>query len=53
MSEKIGKFVRKNFNADLAQDLGLDRVIKELTYGFKIDKTGNIVNVKARAPHPN
>ncbi|PKG53264.1 MULTISPECIES: energy transducer TonB [Olleya] len=52
MSEKIGKFVRKNFNADLAQDLGLDSGIKRINVGFKIDKTGNIVNIQARAPHP-
>lgn len=52
MSEKIGKFVRKNFNADLAQDLGLDSGIKRINVGFKIDKTGKIVNIQARAPHP-
>lgn len=52
MSEKIGKFVRKNFNNDLAQELGLDSGIKRINVGFKIDKTGNIVNIQARAPHP-
>lgn len=52
MSEKIGIFVRKNFNNDLAQELGLDSGIKRINVGFKIDKTGNIVNIQARAPHP-
>ncbi len=52
MSEKIGKFVRKNFNSELAQELGLDSGIKRINVGFKIDKTGNIVNIQARAPHP-
>ncbi|WGD35439.1 energy transducer TonB [Olleya sp. YS] len=52
MSEKIGKFVRKNFNSNLAQDLGLDSGIKRINVGFKIDKNGNIVGIQARAPHP-
>ncbi len=52
MSEKIGKFVRKNFNTDLAQDLGLDSGTKRIFVSFKIDKSGNIVGVRSRAPHP-
>ena len=32
--------------------LGLDSGIKRINVGFKIDKTGNIVNIQARAPHP-
>lgn len=52
MSEKIGSFVRKNFNSELAQELGLESGIKRINVGFKIDKTGNIVNIQARAPHP-
>ena len=51
MSDKVSKFVNKKFNTDLAGDLGLSgrQVIR---CSFKIDKTGNIVGVYARAPHP-
>jgi protein TonB len=51
MSDKIQKFVQKKFNTDLASDLGLEG-IQQIYVQFKIDKTGNIVNVQARAPHP-
>jgi len=51
MSDKITKFVQKKFNTDLAGDLGLSgrQTIRVM---FKIDKTGNVVGVMARAPHP-
>jgi protein TonB len=51
MSEKITKIVTKNFDTGLAADLGLSG-INRVYVQFKIDKTGNIVNVAARAPHP-
>ena len=51
MSSKIQKFVQKKFNTDLASDLGLEG-IQQIFVNFKIDKTGNITNVQARAPHP-
>ncbi len=51
MSEKIKKFVNKKFNTDLAADLGLTGRQKILVM-FKIDKRGDIVGVRARAPHP-
>ena len=51
MSEKVAKFVNKKFNTDLASDLGLSGR-QRISVFFKIDKTGNIVNVGARAPHP-
>ena len=51
MSQKITKFVQRKFNTKLAGNLGLSgrqriRVI------FKIDKNGDVVGVRARAPHP-
>ncbi|MCF6180917.1 energy transducer TonB [Lutibacter sp.] len=49
--EKIGRFINRKFNADLASDLGLSPGIKRIFVMFKIDKTGKIVDVKARAPH--
>ncbi len=52
MNDKIKKFVTKKFNVDLAQDLGLAPGNKKISVFFKIDKNGDIVDVKARAPHP-
>ncbi len=51
MSEKIQKFVQKKFNTELAGDLGLEGR-QRISVQFKIDKNGNVVNVRARAPHP-
>ena len=51
MSDKIAKFVNKKFNTELAADLGLSGK-QRISVIFKIDKTGNITNVRARAPHP-
>lgn len=51
-SQKISKFVLSKFNANLASDLGLETgSIQKIFVVFKIDKSGNISNVKARAPH--
>ncbi|MCK8481942.1 energy transducer TonB [Psychroserpens algicola] len=51
MSDKISKFVNRKFNTDLAGDLGLSGR-QRINVIFKIDKTGNIVGIRARAPHP-
>ena len=51
MSDKISEFVNKKFNVDLASDLGLSGK-QRISVIFKIDKTGEITNVQARAPHP-
>jgi protein TonB len=51
MSKKISQFVNKNFDTGLASDLGLSGV-NRVYVQFKIDKSGNIVDVAARAPHP-
>jgi hypothetical protein len=50
-SDAISKHVQKNFNTDLANDLGLTgrQMIRVV---FRIDKEGNIASVVARAPHP-
>jgi len=52
MSDKINQFVQRNFNTDLAQDLGLDSGIKRIFVSFKVDTQGNIVGIRSRAPHP-
>ncbi|MCK5400282.1 MAG: energy transducer TonB [Flavobacteriaceae bacterium] len=51
MSDKINKFVQKKFNTDLAGDLGLTGR-QRISVIFKIDKNGNVVGVRSRAPHP-
>ena len=51
-SQKVQKHFSRKFDADLPNELGLAAGRKRVFIGFKIDKTGNIVNVNARAPHP-
>ncbi|RFN59605.1 energy transducer TonB [Marixanthomonas ophiurae] len=51
MSEKVQKFVQKKFDTELANDLGLDGK-QRIFVQFKINKSGDIVDVRARAPHP-
>ena len=51
-SSKISKFVLHKFNANLASDLGLEPgSIQKIFVIFKINKTGKVSNIKARAPH--
>ena len=52
MSKKITKHVNKKFDLDLAQELNLEPGRKRIRVGFKIDKNGNITNIRAAAPHP-
>jgi hypothetical protein len=51
LQENITQFVGTNFNANLANNLGLSAGVKRIFVMFKIDKEGNITEVKARAPH--
>jgi len=51
MSNKITEFVSKKFNTELAAELGLTGKQKIIVL-FKIDKSGDIIGVQARAPHP-
>lgn len=51
LQDKITRHVNKKFNSELASDLGLTPGVKRIFVMFKIDKTGNIVDVMARAPH--
>ena len=52
MSQKITKFVQKEFNVNIARNLGLYGR-QRISVIFKINKKGNVVRVRARAPHPN
>ena len=51
LQEKITQHVNRKFNSELASDLGLAPGVKRIFVMFKIDKTGNITDVMARAPH--
>jgi len=51
MSEKIAKLINKNFNTDLAGNLGLTGR-QRIFMNFKIDSEGNVIDAKARATHP-
>ncbi len=50
MSDKITKHVMLNFNTDLAANLGLTGR-QRISVIFKIDASGDIVNIRSRAPH--
>ncbi|WP_139958915.1 energy transducer TonB [Flavicella sediminum] len=50
--KEISKFINRKFNANLASDLGLSAGKKRIFVMFKIDKTGGITEIRARAPHP-
>ena len=49
--KKIKRFVQRNFNADLANDLGLKPGKYKIQTQFLINEHGNIAEVKIRAPH--
>ncbi|MCF6223624.1 MAG: energy transducer TonB [Flavobacteriaceae bacterium] len=51
MVAKITKLVSRKYNTGLAGDLGLSPGKKRVYVQFKIDKTGKVVNVRARGPH--
>lgn len=51
MSEKITKFINKEFNVELGSQLGL-KGINKINVMFKIDTNGDIIDVLTRAPHP-
>lgn len=51
MSSKVQEFVQKKFNSDLAGELGLEGR-QRIFVQFRIDRTGKVVDVRARAPHP-
>ncbi|MEX6627123.1 M56 family metallopeptidase [Tenacibaculum salmonis] len=50
-SKSLTKFVADNFDTKLVNTLGLKSGKKRIYVQFKIDKKGNIIDVKARAPH--
>ena len=50
-TRQITRFVQKNFNSELAQDLGLKQGKHKIYTQFLIDKTGSIKEIQIRAPH--
>ena len=51
MVKKITEHVNSNFNTSLSKNLGLEPGKKRVYVQFKVDKTGKIVDFKARGPH--
>lgn len=45
------KFVQRNFDISLANDLGLHSGKYRISTQFIIDDKGNVVDIKIRAPH--
>ena len=52
MSNKIMQLVVDNFNSKVAGTADLEGK-QRIFVQFKIDKNGEVTNVKARAPHPD
>lgn len=48
----MNKFVQRNFDTNLANDLGLRSGKHRIYTQFIIDKTGEVIDIKIRAPHP-
>lgn len=51
MSEAIKNFVQKNFNTQIADAIGLNGR-QRINVIFKINKDGEITNIRSRAPEP-
>lgn len=51
-SDNIKAHVSQNFDNSLIKELSLPSGILRINTVFKIDNTGNIVNIRCRAPHP-
>lgn len=51
LQDKIREHVNKHYNTEISGDLGLTAGKKKVYVQFKIDKNGNISEVKARGPH--
>ncbi|MDB9961613.1 energy transducer TonB [Oceanihabitans sp.] len=52
MSSQISSVISKNFNTKLANSLDLPAGKTRIMVMFKIDEKGEVVDIKARAPHP-
>ncbi len=50
MEQKLAKLIDRKFDREIASNYGLSGVQK-IYVQFKIDKLGNVVDIKTRAPH--
>ena len=48
---KIQQHIQRNFNSELAQDVGLSSGKYKILTQFVIDKLGNVTDIQIRAPH--
>ena len=51
LQDGITNHVNKNFNTNLTKELKLEPGVQRIYVMFKIDKDGNISDIKSRAPH--
>ena len=51
LQENITKIVNTNFNSNLANELNLEKGLQRIFVMFKIDKQGNVTDIKAKASH--
>ena len=51
-NKKMQKHFNKKFDAELPTELGLSSGRKRLTMQFRVDQNGDVVDIKALAPHP-
>lgn len=49
--KKMKKFVQRNFDAQLANEIGLNSGKYRISSQFVIDDKGNVVDIEIRAPH--
>mgnify|MGYP001277159796 FL=1 len=49
--KKMKRFVQRNFNSGLANEVGLNSGKYKIQTQFIIDNKGNVVDIKIRAPH--
>jgi len=52
MSKGINQYVSSTFNVGIAKDDNVKTGINRIFVSFKIDKNGNVVNIRSRAPIP-
>ena len=51
-NEAINKHVAKKFNTNLAKKFGLSPGVKRIAVQFKVDKSGSIIDILTKGPHP-
>lgn len=51
--KKMKRFVQKNFNSNLANELGLNSGSYRIRTQFIIDDKGEVVDIKVKGPHKN